>query len=60
MLNVHLSLEVNQDVWEAVLTFNHLTQVPIVYIKSHEVPVKMLRYRKKPLVFWTQVFKNKK
>lgn len=60
MLNVHLSLEVNQDMWEAVLTFNHLTQVPIVYIKSYEVPVKILRYRNKTLIFWTQVFKNKK
>lgn len=51
MLNVHLSLAVNQQMWEAALTFKHLTQVHIVYIKSHQVPAKILRYRNKPLVF---------
>lgn len=55
MLNIHLSLALNQHMWEAVLTFNHLTQVHIVYTKSHQVPAKILRYRMKPLLFWTQV-----
>ena len=59
MLNVHLSLAVNQHMWEAVLTFNHLTQIHIVYIKSHQVPAKILRYRNKRLAFWTQFLKTK-
>lgn len=40
MLNIHLSLAVNQNMWEAVLTFNHLTQFHIIYIKSHQAPAK--------------------
>lgn len=55
MLNIHLSLAVNQNMWEAVLTFNHLTQFRIIYIKSHQAPAKTQTQRQVPCVLETSI-----
>lgn len=57
---VFLFLAVNQHMWEAVLTFNHLTRIHPVYIRSHQVPAKNTQDKETNLMFWTQFLKNKK
>lgn len=57
---VFLSLAVNQYMWEAVLTFNHLTRIHIVYIKLTSSANKNTQDKETNLMFWTQSLKEKK
>lgn len=59
MLNVHLSLATNQNMWEAVLTSKHLSQV-CVHTKTHQIPKNTQIQKQIPCGLKTSIYKKKK